>query len=50
MISTGFSALARFLYDFCRDLPPVAILALSGTMFALSAATRRDVRQYGKGV
>ena len=41
------SALARFLYDFCRDFPPVAALALSGSMFALSAATGRNVRQYG---
>ena len=44
------SALARFLYDLCRDLPPVAALALSGSMFALSAATGRNVRQYGKSV
>ena len=44
MISSGFSALARFLYDLCRDLSPVAALALSGSMFALSAATGRNVR------
>ena len=44
MISSGFSALARFLYDLCRDLPPVAAVAVSSTMFALSAATGRDVR------
>ena len=44
------SALARFLYDLCQNLPPVATFTLSGTMFALSAAARRDVRQYGKDV
>jgi hypothetical protein len=38
------SALSRHLHDLCRDLPPVAALALSGSMFALSAATGRDVR------
>ena len=37
-------ALSRRRYDFCRDLPPVAALVLSGSMFALSAATWRDVR------
>ena len=44
------SALARFLYDLCRNLPPVATFALSGTNLALSAATGRDVRQYGTSV
>ena len=44
------SALSRHLHNLCRDLPPVAALALSGSMFELSAATGRDVRQYVKGV
>ena len=42
------SAFSRCLHDLCRSLPFVGIFPLSGTMFALSAATGRNVRGVSK--